>query len=102
MKSCFALPSCTYTISLSKEELTQLLETGWVSSVRPIQSVPCNTSRAVWDNGTKSLTSLDRKQIPNNLRFTLAEDVADIEGGDWHVQFLNICIEGFKKEDNHV
>jgi hypothetical protein len=98
MKSSFALPSCTYTISLSKEELQQLLETGLVSSVRPIQSVPCSTSRAVFDNKNKIFKPLDRKQIPNNLRFTLDENVADIEDGDWHVQFLNIRIEGFKKE----
>lgn len=102
MKSYFALPSCTYTVSLSKEELKQLLETGFVSSVRPIQSISCHTSRAVWNDDKKKLESLDRKQIPNNLCFKLEEDVADIEGGDWHVQFLNIRIEGFKKENNNV
>lgn len=98
MKSYFALPSCTYTVNLSEDELKQLLETGLVSSVRPIQSIPCHTSRAVWNSETKNLTSLDRKQIPNNLCFKLDEDVADIEGGDWYIQFLNIRIEGFKKE----
>lgn len=99
MKTYFGLPSCTYTISLSKEELKQLLETGLVSSVRPIQSIPCSTSRTVWDSDNKRFKSLGRKQISNNLRFYLEEDVADIEGGDWHVQFLNIHVEGFKKEN---
>lgn len=101
MKSYFALPSCTYTVSLSKDELKQLLETGFISSVRPIQSVPCCTSRAVYDDENKNFKSLDRKQIPNNLCFKLEEDVADIEGGEWHVQFLNIRIEGFKKEKKY-
>ena len=102
MKSSFTFPSCTYTVSLSKEELRQLLETGLVSSARPIQSVPCSTDRAVFDNENEIFKPLDRKQIPNNLRFTLDENVADIEGGDWHVQFLNIRIEGFKKENKDV
>ena len=83
MKCHFALPSCTYTISLSKEDLECLLKTGLTSSVRPIQSIPCTTSRAVYDRENNTFKALDRKQILNNLRFKLDEDVADIEGGDW-------------------
>jgi hypothetical protein len=99
MEASFMLPSCTYNLVLSEEDLVNLLETGHIYT-RISKDVPCRTGRAVWFKETSTMKTLDRKQIPNNLLFYLEEDVADIEGGDWHVQFLNIHIEGFKKKEN--
>lgn len=96
MKSSFMLPSCTYNIYLSPDDLNQLLTTGRVS-VDPLRNFPCRTGRAVYDVEKQTFKTLDGKHIPNNLRFYLNENVADIEGGDWHIQFLNIMIEGVSK-----
>lgn len=101
MKASFMLPSCTYNLVLSKEDVVQLLGTGHIYT-RVSKDIPCRTGRAVWDNEASTMKTLDRKCIPNNLMFLLDDNVADINELDWHVQFLNIHIEGFKKENNHV
>ena len=98
MKAGFILPSCNYNIVLTKEELEILLSTGHID-VNVMRDISAHTGRYVYDNDT-GFKMLDRKSIPNNLRFYLEDNVADIEGGDWHIQFLTINIEGFKKEKN--
>ena len=92
MRASFMLPSCNYNIHLSREDLTRLLETGHIG-VLVYRDVPCKTGRGIISED-RSFKTLDRKTIPNNLRFYLEEDVADIEGGDWHVQFLTINLDG--------
>lgn len=96
MRTSFMLPSCNYNIYLSKEELEKLLSTGHIV-VNPMRDVPCKTGRTIFEDD--NFKTLDSKSVTNNLRFYLDEDVADIEGGDWHVQFLSINIQEFKKEE---
>lgn len=92
MRTSFMLPSCNYNIHISKEELRQLLETGYLGV--EVRKVHCKTGRGIFDG--KRFKTLDRKEISNNLRFLLDEGVADIEETDWHVQFLTINVD---KED---
>ena len=99
MKASFGLPSCTYNITLSRDELKRLLETGLIT-VHPYK-VPCTTSRLVWNSDKNNFTTMDRKTINNNLRFLLDEPVADIEDLDWHVQFLTITLEKEPKKKKH-
>ncbi len=91
MKTHFGLPSGDYVIALSEEELKQLLEKGHLSA--RISRTPCTTSRLVIDFENGRAEPLDRKNVANDLRFFLREDVADLKSGDWTVQFLDICIE---------
>lgn len=97
MNASFGLPSCTYCITLSKEDLERLLETGYITGLVH-KDIPCTTSRLVWNGEKSDFDILDRKTISNRLGFTLEEDVADIEGGPWHVQFLSIRLDRFKEE----
>lgn len=91
MKASYGFPSGNYNILLSKEELTQLLEKGYITIV--MSRVPCITSRAVWNPKKKDMDFLDKKPIFNNLRFRTTEPVADMEAGDHNVQFMCINIE---------
>lgn len=95
----FMLPSCNYNIVLSEEDLQTLLTKGSIC-VTPDKNFPCITGRAIWNEKTKDLETLDEKSVPNNLRFFLEEDVADLEGGDWHVQFLTINLERKPKKEH--
>ena len=97
MKASYMLPSGTYNLFLSKEDLMTLLEKGYVS-VCVGRDIPCVTGRGVWDPDKKDLVTLDKKGIYNDLRFCLDEPVADLEPGFWNVQFLNIHLE--KETDN--
>ena len=90
MKISFNLPSCTYNIILSKEDLDLLNTAKYVGG--RVSRIPCVSSRAII-NGENSFQSLDRKQVPNNLYFGLTEQVADMKPDDWAVQFLNITLE---------
>lgn len=92
MRTSFMLPSCNYNIHISKNELQQLLETGYLGVT--VHKVPCKTGRAVFDGS--DFKTLDKKETSNKLRFLLDEGVADIEETDWHVQFLTINVD---KED---
>lgn len=92
MRTSFMLPSCNYNIHISKDELRQLLETGYLGV--QVYKVPCKTGRAIFDGN--DIKTLDRREICNNLRFLLDEGVADIKETDWHVQFLTINVD---KED---
>lgn len=91
MKASYMLPSGTYNIFLSKEELQRLAYTGRL--VTFTGDIKCTTGRAVWRPEENKMETLDKKEISNNLRFYLDEPVADIEGGDCYVQFLNIHVE---------
>lgn len=94
MKSSYGLPSGSYNLILTKEDLVKLLSEG-ILSIR-LSRVPCVTSRAVWNPETKNMDVLDKKLVDNDLRFHLYVPVADIEDGFHNVQFLNIRLE---KED---
>lgn len=97
MRTVFNLPSCDYNIILSKEDLQELLEKGYIT-VRSCR-IPCSTSRALWDTEKEKWIFDDRKTIPNNLFFGLSEPVADLHAGDRGVKFLNIALdETCKKE----
>lgn len=83
MKASFVLPSCNYNIVISKEELDRLNETGHISTLVH-REMPCYTRRMVYDVGNEKFKALDPKQISNNLRFILDEDVADISDHRHH------------------
>ena len=91
MKAGFMLPSCNYNITLSKEELNRFLEKGYITAT--VSKMICTTGRAVLNKGGDGLEILDKKEIYNDLRFFLSEPVADLDGGDWCVQFINISVE---------
>ena len=90
MKSSFNIPSCTYNIILSKEDLELLTTSSYVGC--EISRIPCTSSRGIID-GERRFESLDRKQVENDLRFNLTKQVADIKENEWGVQFLNIMLE---------
>ena len=90
MKSSFMLPSCNYNIGISKAELETLITKGHLMTV--VSKTPCVTGRAVMNEAGTGLETIDRKPIYNDLKFYLEEDVADLHGGDWGVQFLTINI----------
>ena len=99
MKASYGFPSGNYNILLSKEELAQLLEKGYITIV--MSRVPCVTSRAVWNPNKKNMDFLDKKPIFNDLWFRTTEPVADMEAGDHNVQFMCINIENDKDGGNH-
>ena len=96
MKTSYMLPSGTYNIKLSGEDLQKLLQTG-ILSLR-LSRIPCVTGRGVYDHEKKDLVTLDKKEVFNDLRFHLDEPVADLEGGIWTVQFLNILLPTEEKK----
>lgn len=96
MKTAFVLPSCNYNISLNKEDLKKLLETGCITAI--VSHTPCSTSRALWNGEAENFEFMSNKNIPNNLFFGLSEPVADIRPDDWNVQFLAICLDDSCKE----
>lgn len=91
MKAYYGLPSGTYTITLSKDDLAKLVTTGHTSIF--ISGVPCETGRAVYNKEKNAMETFDRKEISNDLRFYLKDGVADLQGGISRVQFLSIHIE---------
>jgi hypothetical protein len=95
MKTSFILPSCNYNIGISKEELQQLLDTGHI--LMTVHRTDCYAGRTIF-NGS-DFETLDKKEIGNHLYFRLDDNVADIEAGDYGVQFLTINVI---KEDKHV
>lgn len=92
MKTSFVLPSCDYNIGITKDELQQLLDTGYLTVT--VSKTPCKSTRIVY-NGT-DFEAHDDKDVHNNLCFHLDENVADMEDGYYCVQFLRIHIN---KED---
>ena len=96
MRASYMMPSGTYNLFLSKEDLARLLEKGCVSIT--VGRTPCVTGRAVYDPEKKDLVTLDKKEIYNDLRFMLSDHVADLEDGLYNVQFLNLHLE--KEEEN--
>lgn len=92
MKASYMVPSGTYNLILSKEDLIKLLEKGCVS-VTVGRDVPCNTGRGIYDFEKHKMITLDKKEVYNDLRFCLHEPLADIEGGFHNVQFLNIHLD---------
>ena len=98
MKIHFGLPSCNYNIVLNKEDLEQLLSKG--SLCIHVSRVGCTTSRACVNKEGNGLDILDKKEVYNDLRFYLDEPIADLEGGDWCVQYLDIILDescGFER-----
>ena len=96
MKIHFALPSDTYNVVLDKNDLLKLISTGTI--VIHTSREPCTTSRVVLNKSGDRLESLGHKEIYNDLIFYLRESVADLEGGDWSVQFLNITLDNTCRE----
>lgn len=94
MKSGFVLPSNTYNLVLSREDLMTLLSKGRITV--HLNRVPCVASRAAYNGETETMEFLDKKIAENDLRFYLNDPVADIDDGDHSVQFLNILLD---KED---
>jgi len=90
MKIGFVLPSCSYNIVISKEELAGLLEKG--HALIHVGRTSCNTARIIVDE-SGDFKYIDKKVVPNNLQIHLDEPVVDCEKGYWPVQFLNIHIE---------
>lgn len=90
MKTSFNIPSCTYNIILSKEDL-DLLNTAKYVGLK-VSRTPCVSSRGVID-GDNHFQSLDTKQVQNNLRFDLTKQIADMKPDDWSVQFVNIILD---------
>lgn len=91
MRSSFNLPSATYNLILTKEELNSLLEKGYVGCV--VKRVPCITQRQVWNGDDKKFEAIARKETENNLRFYVDGELADCGDKEWGVQFLNIVVE---------
>ena len=90
MRTSYMLPSGTFNIFLSKTELQHLIDTGGLVTFSG--RVTCTTGRSVWNSEKNDMETLDKKEIPNDLRFHLNEPVADIESGSHRVQFLNIHV----------
>ena len=98
MKANFMLPSGSYNVALSEKDIQRLLKSG-ILSLR-LSRIPCVTGRAVYDPKKKDLVTLDKKEVCNNLQFQLDEPVADLDGGFWPVQFMNIVLTHEKEEKN--
>lgn len=97
MRCHYGLPSGTYTICISEEELQQLL--GERKSLNCfVGRVPCFTSRLIWNSENKDMEVLDRKEIFHGLSMYIDEPVADIEPGYHHCQYLYITVEKKKEE----
>lgn len=92
MKVYCSLPSGTYNITLSRDELVELVTTGCINAFA--YRVPCEAGRVVYDGGKKTFATLDRKEVPNHLMFRLSNRTADMEVGDYGVQYLTIRLEG--------
>ena len=90
MKAGFMLPSGNYNICISKAELEILMTKGHL--MMTVSKTPCVTGRAVMNEAGTGLETIDKKPIYNDLKFCLEEDVADLHGGDWGVQFLTINV----------
>lgn len=107
MKIYFGLPSCGYDVILDKNDMLRLISTSTITI--HTSRLPCSKSRAVINESGDGLDCLDHKEVYNALFFNLENPVADLEGGDWPVQFLNICLdddcrevfENLKNEENH-
>lgn len=91
MRASYMLPSGTYNLILSEENLEQLLFTGRL--VVHTNGTPCTTANAVWNPDTKRLETVDKKEAVNDLRFCTNETVQDIRDSFPPVQFLNIVVE---------
>lgn len=88
MRSCFNLPSGTYNLVLSKEDLDSLLEKGYVSC--QISRTPCVAQRSLWNDDTKDLETIASKEVQNALNFYIDDELADCGHAKWGVQYLII------------
>lgn len=101
MKTGFMFPTGTYNIVLNKEELLNLLSRGII--IIHTSKTECSTGRSVWNREKEKMECLDRKDVPNNLRFHTEEPVADFEPGEHFVQYVNIVLDescGFGRKEN--
>ena len=89
MKTYFTLPSGTYNIQLSKEELERLIKNGLLTM--RVNRTDCKTGRCIATK-TGATKVLDQKDICNDLRFNLKEPVADIEEGDYPIPFVTFRV----------
>ena len=96
MKASYMLPSGTYNLFLSKEDLIRLLEKGMVTI--HTGHISCVTGRGVYDPEEHKIITHDKKEVYNDLRFMLTDSVADLKPGLCNVQFLNIHLE--KEKEN--
>lgn len=86
MKASYMLPSGTYNLVLSPDDLQILLYTGRLTVGRVAYDIPCVMKYS------------EKKDVINDLRFMLHESVDDVEPGPNIIQFLNIIID---KGDKH-
>lgn len=89
MKASYLLPTGTYNIFITRDELERL-SNGKVIRSMPYMDEPCVVNRFVYDHDKNEMRGLDPKEVPNYLMFRLDEDVADIEAGLCRIQYLNI------------
>ena len=90
MKASYLLPSGTYNLILTAEDIAKLLDAGRVTI--QMSRTPCVTARAVWDSEKKDIVRKDNKVIFNDLRFRLNDPVDDMGPGTYNVQYLNIIL----------
>lgn len=93
MKASYMLPSGTYNLILSPDDLQILLCTGRLTVGRVAYEIPCVTGRARWDKENNVMKYSEKQDVINDLRFMLHEPVDDIEPGPNNIQFLNIIID---------
>ena len=91
MKAYFSLPSGTYNLILTMDDLHRILTYSKLSF--RTAEVPCRVSRSIFDQEKKDFEKLDEKKVWNDLLFSTAENVADIEPGKHYIQFMNIIVE---------
>lgn len=91
MKAYYSHPDGTYSVNLSIEELAELLSKGKV--IIHMYRSRCTTGRAIFNKEKSDFEILDKKDVFNNVQFHTDEAVADIEGGNYGVQFLRINID---------
>lgn len=91
MRTSYCLPSGTYNIILSNNELNELIKNGCM--LIRLSRIPCKASRIIFNDEKEQMEVLDKKRLQNCLFFHTDEPVADIEAGDQCVQFLCINVE---------
>lgn len=91
MKAYMSLPSGTYNLIFTKDELQNLVNSKHI--FYNVGHTPCKTGRVVWNADQRDFETLEQKDCYNDLRFNFDEPVADISAGDYPVQFLTISVE---------
>ena len=90
MKNSYWLPSGTYNIILTKDELNELLENGRITMFTGRNE--CTVGRAYFDGD--HMQTAYKKDVFNSLCMELnAEDVGKDDCGVHYVQYLHIIVK---------